>query len=60
MSLLAEASGLWPSMSLIIFLVLFIGMLAWLFLVPSARWKRDARMPLEDAPLETHAKETQR
>jgi hypothetical protein len=60
MSLLAEAPGPWPAVSLIIFLVLFIGMLAWLFLVPSARWKRDARMPLEEAPVEAHKKETQR
>lgn len=42
-----------PVLSLLIFLSLFLALLAWLALVPTARWKRDARMPLEEAPVET-------
>lgn len=60
MTVLADASGLWPSVSLIVFLLLFIGMLVWLFVVPSTRWARDARMPLEDAPVHACSKEDRR
>jgi hypothetical protein len=50
--LTADTSGLfgmsWPELSLIFFLVLFIGMVVRLILSRSTRWARDARMPLDD------------
>lgn len=60
MTQLADATGFWPSLSLIVFLLLFVGMLVWLFVVPSARWSHDARMPLEDAPVQARSKEDRR
>ncbi len=58
MSLIADASGPWPVISLLIFLALFAGMLAWLWIVPRSRWQRAARMPLEEVPVQTRSKET--
>ncbi len=36
-----------PTASLVVFLALFVSLVAWVFLVPKARWQRDARIPLE-------------
>lgn len=58
--LLAEASGPWPVVSLLTFLALFAGVVAWIWIVPSGRWQRDARMPLEEAPMEPRLKEDRR
>jgi hypothetical protein len=59
-SLLAQTSGVWPVLSLLMFLSLFVGVLLWLWIVPARRWQRDARMPLEEAPVEARVKETER
>lgn len=47
-----------PVLSLLFFLSLFLALLAWLVFTPTARWKRDARMPLEEAPVEHRTPET--
>jgi hypothetical protein len=38
----------WPELSLIFFLLLFIGLVIRLVFSRSTRWARDARMPLDD------------
>lgn len=44
--LLAEGA-FWPTASLVIFLSLFVTIVVWVFIVPKARWQRDAEIPLE-------------
>jgi cbb3-type cytochrome oxidase subunit 3 len=39
-----------PELSLLFFFGVFIGMVVWLLLSKSARWRRDARIPLDDLP----------
>ena len=46
-----------PVMSLLIFLSLFLALVAWLVFTPSARWMRDARIPLEEPPVEPRTPE---
>jgi len=50
-SLLA-ASGTVGTVALLFFLALFIGIVLWLSLSKSDRWKRDADIPLKDEPVE--------
>ena len=50
-------NGMLPTLSMLIFLSLFLGLLAWQFLTPTARWRRDARIPLEEAPIEPRTPE---
>ncbi len=38
-----------PELSLIFFLVLFVGLVAWLVSSRSTRWDRDARIPLDES-----------
>ena len=46
-SLLMAEGAFWPTASLVIFLALFVSIVAWVFIVPKARWRRDAEIPLE-------------
>ena len=46
-ALLLAEGAFWPTASLVIFLALFVSIVAWVFLVPKARWQRDAQIPLE-------------
>jgi cbb3-type cytochrome oxidase subunit 3 len=47
------SGGLLPTLSLIAALLLFVSIVAWVFVVvPRATWQRDARIPLEDAPVD--------
>jgi cbb3-type cytochrome oxidase subunit 3 len=39
-----------PELSLLFFFGVFIGMVVWLVLSKSSRWRRDARIPLDDLP----------
>lgn len=46
--LLAE-THLWSIVSLLFFFALFLGILVWIVVVGrTGRWRRDARMPLDD------------
>lgn len=45
--LLAE-SGFMPTLALIIFLVIFAGIVAYVFVVPKSAWQKDAQLPLEN------------
>lgn len=47
-----EGSGLLPSISLVIFVTLFVGILLFLVLTRKERWAKDARIPLEPDPVE--------
>ena len=44
--LLAE-SGFMPTLALIIFLVIFAGIVAYVFIIPKSAWQKDAQLPLE-------------
>lgn len=44
------ATSLGAQIALVVFLALFLGVVAWLWIVPKKRWNRDARLPLDDAP----------
>ncbi len=39
----------WPSISLLIFMALFVGILVYVFVVPNSVWKKNARIPLDDS-----------
>ena len=44
--LLAE-SGFMPTLALIIFLVIFAGIVAHVFMIPKSAWQKDAQLPME-------------
>ena len=44
--LLAE-SGFMPTLALIIFLLIFAGIVAYVFIIPKSAWQKDAQLPLE-------------
>ena len=44
--LLAE-SGFMPTLALIIFLVIFAGIVAYVFIIPKSAWLKDAQLPME-------------
>lgn len=48
--LVAQESGgsVLPTVGLLIALVLFVAIVAWVFLVPKEAWRRDAEIPLEN------------
>jgi hypothetical protein len=49
----AGSGGVLPTLSLIAALLLFVSIVAWVFVVvPRATWQQDARIPLEDAPVD--------
>ncbi|RLS27844.1 MAG: CcoQ/FixQ family Cbb3-type cytochrome c oxidase assembly chaperone [Planctomycetota bacterium] len=45
-------AGLWPMIALVIFIVLFFAIVAYVFMVPKSSWQRDAELPL-DRPTHT-------
>jgi hypothetical protein len=47
----------WPSISLIVFLALFVGIVVYVFVVPNSVWKKDARIPLDDSKGALHDKD---
>ncbi len=53
--LLASAPGTvaWVEVSLIIFIVAFGLVVAWTVFTRTSRWKADARIPLDEDPIET-------
>jgi hypothetical protein len=44
--LLAE-SGFMPTLALVIFLMIFAGIVAYVFIIPKSAWQKDAQLPLE-------------
>ena len=42
-----QSSSIWSIVSLLLAFVLFIGIVAWVFVGPASRWQRDARIPLD-------------
>ncbi len=57
--LLAE-SGSMPTIALIVFLLLFAGIVAYVFLVPKSAWQKDAELPLERSEPSPSTKENPR
>jgi len=53
-------ASLGPQIALVVFIVIFIGVIAWLWIVPKKRWNRDARLPIDDAPRAAERNETDR
>ena len=51
--------GLWPTVSLVIFFLLFLSIVAYVMIVPKAKWLKDAEIPLEN-PTQTGTKEQSR
>jgi len=45
-------TGVLPSISLVFFVALFLGIGAWLVFSSRDRWAKDASIPLRDAPVE--------
>ena len=47
---LAESAGggVLPTIGLVIAFVLFLAIVAWVFVVPTEAWRRDAGIPLEN------------
>ena len=43
---LAE-SGFMPTLALVIFLMIFAGIVAYVFIIPKSAWQKDAQLPLE-------------
>lgn len=44
--------SVWPLVSLVFFVALFVLMLAWLLFSRKERWARDASIPLSEEPVE--------
>lgn len=42
-----SGGGVLPTVGLLIAFVLFVAIVAWVFLVPKEAWRRDAEIPLE-------------
>lgn len=42
-------TSLGAQIALVIFLTIFVGAIFWLWLTPKSRWKKDARIPLDEA-----------
>lgn len=57
---LAEGGALWPTISLVIFLSLFIAIVIYVFVVPKSVWNKDAQIPLQDSPRASQSKENSR
>lgn len=44
----------WPTVALLVALAAFLAIVAFVFLVPAQRWRKDARIPLDDCnPVES-------
>jgi len=43
-------SSLGAQIALVFFLTLFITVIFWLWLTPKRRWKKDSRIPIDEAP----------
>lgn len=54
------AGAWWPTVSLGIFLTLFVGIVAYVFIVPKSVWNKDAQIPLDDSPTLSRGKERNR
>ena len=54
------ASATWPTVSLVVFLSLFVGIVAYVFIVPKSVWAKDAQIPLEDSTVTSRGKERTR
>ncbi len=54
------ASAWWPTVSLGIFLTLFVCIVAYVFIVPKSVWNKDAQIPLDDSPVTSRSKESNR
>lgn len=52
------ADGTVGTIALVFFLALFLGIVLWLIFSNSARWQRDAEIPLQDDPVEPRTSET--
>lgn len=48
MTLAVSSSG--AQIALIVAIVTFVGVIVWLWRTPARRWRRDARLPIDDAP----------
>jgi cbb3-type cytochrome oxidase subunit 3 len=48
----ASDAGLWPTVSMLFFLAVFLGVIAWLIFSKKERWARDASIPLSETPVE--------
>jgi len=44
------ATTLLPQIALVVFLTIFCTIVLWLWLTPKSRWKKDARIPIDEAP----------
>lgn len=44
--------GFWPTVSMLFFIAVFLGVVAWLIFSNKERWARDASIPLSEAPVE--------
>ncbi len=46
--LIASLVGVsWPIVALVIFLGLFLAIVAYIFIIPKSAWQRDAQLPLD-------------
>jgi hypothetical protein len=54
------ADGWWPTVSLIVFMALFVGIVIYVFVVPKSAWNRDSRIPLDDPRKAGDSKESSR
>ena len=48
----SSAGGFWPIVSMLFFIAVFLGVVAWLIFSKKDRWARDASIPLSEAPVE--------
>lgn len=54
------ATAWWPTVSLIVFMTLFVGIVVYVFVVPRSVWNQDAQIPLEDPRRADRGKESSR
>ncbi len=57
---LLASGGLWPTISLVIFFSLFVAIVIYVFVVPTARWRRDSELPLDNPTQIASKKENSR
>ncbi|MBM4114187.1 MAG: hypothetical protein FJ253_12590 [Phycisphaerae bacterium] len=48
--MIAVAGSMLSQVALVVAVLLFVGILVWLWLTPRSRWRRDAEIPLDESP----------
>ncbi|MCE9619650.1 MAG: hypothetical protein K8R92_07050 [Planctomycetes bacterium] len=59
-TLLLAEGGLMPTISLVVFLIVFASIVTYVFIVPKSAWQKDAEIPLDHSDTPPSEKENRR